>query len=111
MGVGGSDNVIAQDLPLFIAFAVLAAYTYSSGLRAPALIAFVKDFLIYLVIIVATVWMAWKVGFGGALVAETFRTVIDMQPRRPGPRFLAALRARPSSRAEPTDRTALKSPA
>src|SRR6266516_7325944 len=29
-GVGGSNNVIARDLPLFIAFAVLAAYTYSS---------------------------------------------------------------------------------
>jgi SSS family solute:Na+ symporter len=64
MGIGGSDNAFLRDLPLFIAFAVLAAYTYSSGLRAPALIAFVKDFLIYLVIIVATVWMAWKVGFG-----------------------------------------------
>jgi solute:Na+ symporter, SSS family len=64
MGVGGSDNVIAQDLPLFIAFAVLAAYTYSSGLRAPALIAFVKDFLIYLVIIVAVVYIAVKIGFG-----------------------------------------------
>jgi solute:Na+ symporter, SSS family len=64
MGVGGSDNVLAQDLPLFIAFAVLAAYTYSSGLRAPALIAFVKDFLIYLVIIVAVVYIAVKIGFG-----------------------------------------------
>jgi solute:Na+ symporter, SSS family len=64
IGIGGSGNAFARDLPLFIAFAVLAAYTYSSGLRAPALIAFVKDFLIYLVIIVATVWMAWKVGFG-----------------------------------------------
>jgi solute:Na+ symporter, SSS family len=64
MGVGGSDNVIARDLPLFIAFAVLAAYTYSSGLRAPALIAFVKDSLIYLVIIVAVVYIAVKIGFG-----------------------------------------------
>ncbi|HSV65752.1 MAG TPA: sodium:solute symporter family protein [Mycobacteriales bacterium] len=64
IGIGGGDNALARDLPLFIAFAVLAAYTYSSGLRAPALIAFVKDFLIYLVIVVATVWMAWKVGFG-----------------------------------------------
>ena len=64
MGIGGSDNVIARDLPLFIAFAVLAAYTYSSGLRAPALIAFVKDFLIYLVIIVAVIYIAVKIGFG-----------------------------------------------
>src|SRR5664279_2387743 len=46
VGVGGSGGVIAQDLPLFIAFALLAAYTYSSGLRAPAVIAFVKDALI-----------------------------------------------------------------
>jgi SSS family solute:Na+ symporter len=64
IGIGGADNVIARDLPLFIAFAVLAAYTYSSGLRAPALIAFVKDFLIYLVIIVAIVYIAVKIGFG-----------------------------------------------
>jgi SSS family solute:Na+ symporter len=64
MGLGGSGNVLARDLPLFIAFAVLAAYTYSSGLRAPALIAFVKDTLIYLVIIVAIVYVAVKIGFG-----------------------------------------------
>jgi SSS family solute:Na+ symporter len=62
IGLGGSGNVIAQDLPLFIAFAVLAAYTYSSGLRAPAIIAFVKDGLIYLVIIVAVVYLPSKVG-------------------------------------------------
>lgn len=43
-----SSNWFIRDLPLFIAFAVLAAYTYSSGLRAPALIAFVKDSLIYI---------------------------------------------------------------
>src|SRR6266550_8963750 len=57
MGIGGSGNTVAKDLPLFIAFAVLAAYTYTSGLRAPALIAFVKDFLIYLVIIVAVIYI------------------------------------------------------
>ena len=61
-GLGGGDNVIAKDLPLFIAFAVLAAYTYSSGLRAPAVIAFVKDILIYLVIIVAVVYLPGQVG-------------------------------------------------
>ena len=62
IGVGGSGGVIAQDLPLFIAFALLAAYTYSSGLRAPAVIAFVKDALIYLVIIVAVIYIPSKVG-------------------------------------------------
>ncbi|HEX8779758.1 MAG TPA: sodium:solute symporter [Nocardioides sp.] len=61
-GLGGGDNIFAKDLPLFIAFALLAAYTYSSGLRAPAVIAFVKDILIYLVIIVAIVYLPGQVG-------------------------------------------------
>jgi SSS family solute:Na+ symporter len=61
-GIGGGGNKLAQDLPLLIAFAVLAAYTYSSGLRAPAVIAFVKDTLIYLVIIVAIVYLPSQVG-------------------------------------------------
>jgi SSS family solute:Na+ symporter len=70
MGLGG-NNVLARDLPLLIAFAVLAAYTYSSGLRAPAMIAFVKDGLIYLVIAVAIVYLphalgGWDTIFGAA---------------------------------------------
>jgi SSS family solute:Na+ symporter len=47
---------------LIIAFAILAAFTYQSGLRAPALIAFVKDALIYLVIIVAVIYIPYKLG-------------------------------------------------
>jgi solute:Na+ symporter, SSS family len=64
LGIGGdpTSNWLVRDLPLFIAFALLAAYTYSSGLRAPALIAFVKDFLIYLVIIVAIVYIPTRLG-------------------------------------------------
>ena len=62
VGLGGGDSVIAKDLPLFIAFALLAAYTYSCGLRAPAVIAFVKDILIYLVIIVAIIYLPGQVG-------------------------------------------------
>ena len=61
-GLGGGDNWLAKDLPLFVAFALLAAYTYSSGLRAPAVIAFVKDILIYIVIIVAIVYLPSQVG-------------------------------------------------
>jgi solute:Na+ symporter, SSS family len=49
-------------LPLLIAFVILAVYTYQSGLRAPALIAFVKDILIYLVIIVAVFYLPAKLG-------------------------------------------------
>ncbi|MGH3424674.1 MAG: monocarboxylate uptake permease MctP [Nocardioidaceae bacterium] len=62
MGLGGGSNWFLKDLPLFVAFAVLAAYTYASGLRAPALIAFVKDTLIYLVIIVAVIYLPTQLG-------------------------------------------------
>ena len=78
MGIGGrGDSWLARDLPLFIAFAVLAAYTYSSGLRAPALIAFVKDTLIYIVILAAVIYIpmqlgGWDAVFGNA--KESFDT-------------------------------------
>src|SRR3954454_8017108 len=55
MGVEG-------EWPLIIAFVILAIYTYNSGLRAPALIAFVKDALIYLTIIVAVIVIPAKLG-------------------------------------------------
>src|SRR3954464_4960756 len=64
-GFGGSGGWFVKDLPLFLAFAVLAAYTYSSGLRAPALIAFVKDILIYVVIIVAVIYLPHQLGGWG----------------------------------------------
>jgi SSS family solute:Na+ symporter len=69
IGIGGGDdaNWFEKDLPLFIAFAVLAAYTYSSGLRAPALIAFVKDALIYIVIIVAVIYLPTQLGGWGGI--------------------------------------------
>ncbi len=38
------------DIPLLIAFVILAAYTYTSGLRAPAMIALVKDVMIFIVL-------------------------------------------------------------
>ena len=84
-GLGGGDNVLAKDAPLFIAFAVLAAYTYSSGLRAPAVIAFVKDILIYLVIIVAIVYLPGQVGgwdaiFGAAQDKMGAANPIDSKP-------------------------------
>jgi len=53
---------VPTDWALIIAFGILAAYTYQSGLRAPALIAFVKDSLIYLVIIVAVIYIPYKLG-------------------------------------------------
>lgn len=55
MGIGG-------EWPLLVAFLVLAAFTYSSGLRAPALIAFVKDTLIFVVVFVAVIYIPYKLG-------------------------------------------------
>ena len=71
-----SSNWFIRDLPLFIAFAVLAAYTYSSGLRAPALIAFVKDSLIYIVIIVAIIYIPSQLG-GWGNIFETVQNSFD----------------------------------
>jgi SSS family solute:Na+ symporter len=63
MGVGASSsNTFVKDLPLFVAFLVLAIFTYVSGLRAPALIAFVKDTLIYLFVIVAVFYIPTRLG-------------------------------------------------
>jgi SSS family solute:Na+ symporter len=53
---------ISGHLPIIVAFTVLAAYTYSSGLRAPALIAFVKDSLIYLVVLAAIIVIPIQLG-------------------------------------------------
>ncbi|WP_431323234.1 monocarboxylate uptake permease MctP [Rhizobium sp. YTU87027] len=50
------------EVPLSIAFIVLALYTYSAGLRAPALIAFVKDIMIYIVVIAAVALIPSKLG-------------------------------------------------
>lgn len=54
-------------LPLIIAFIILAAFTYTSGLRAPALIAVVKDMLIFITIFAAIVIIPAKLGGYGAI--------------------------------------------
>ena len=66
MGVGSSSgNAFVKDLPLIIAFVILAAYTYLAGLRAPALIAFVKDTFIYVTVIVAIIYIPGRLGGWG----------------------------------------------
>jgi SSS family solute:Na+ symporter len=84
IGVGGGAHSgwVSKDLPLFIAFAVLAAYTYSSGLRAPALIAFVKDFLIYLTIIVAVIYIPTRLGGWSHIFNVAHHTLTT--PAKPG---------------------------
>ena len=53
---------VTGELPLLAAFVILSLYTYSAGLRAPALIAFVKDLMIYIVVLVAVVYVPMKLG-------------------------------------------------
>jgi SSS family solute:Na+ symporter len=77
MGINGSG--IVGHLPLLVAFVILAVYTYQSGLRAPALIAFVKDILIYLVIIVAIIYLPSKLG-GWSAIFDAADAKFDKTP-------------------------------
>ncbi|WP_210572363.1 monocarboxylate uptake permease MctP [Streptomyces sp. GESEQ-4] len=88
MGVGGGEdtNWFIKDLPLLIAFGVLAAYTYSSGLRAPALIAFVKDALIYIVIAVAVIYIPIKLGGFDDIFAKASAAFSQTNPATGAPR-------------------------
>ena len=65
MGLGALG--IGRETPLIVAFVILALYTYSSGLRAPALIAFVKDAMLYITVIAAVVIIPIKLGGYGAV--------------------------------------------
>src|SRR6185437_4361330 len=58
------------DLPLIIAFIILAAFTYTSGLRAPAMIAVVKDVLIYITVLAAIIAVPIHLGGYGAVFAK-----------------------------------------
>ena len=76
MGVKG-------DLPLVVAFLILAAYTYTSGLRAPAMIAFVKDTMIYITVIVAIVVIPMHLGGYGNIFA-TAGAALQTHVPKPG---------------------------
>jgi SSS family solute:Na+ symporter len=68
-GMGVSGTGYTGDLPLVIAFIILAAFTYSSGLRAPASIAIVKDILIYITAFAAVVVVPIELGGFGKIFA------------------------------------------
>jgi SSS family solute:Na+ symporter len=67
LGVSGTGFM--ADLPLLIAFLILAAFTYSSGLRAPASIAIVKDILIYITAFAALIVVPIQLGGFGKIFA------------------------------------------
>jgi len=55
IGIGG-------DLPLTLAFGVLAFFTFSSGLRAPALLSILKDILLVLTVLMLVLWFTVALG-------------------------------------------------
>jgi SSS family solute:Na+ symporter len=63
---------ISGHTPLVVAFIILAAYTYQSGLRAPALIAVVKDAVIYVTVVAAIAVVPAKLG--------GYRAIFDAVP-------------------------------
>jgi len=71
-------------LPLIIAFIVLAAFTYTSGLRAPALIAIVKDTLIFVTIFAAVVIIPARLGGYGAIFASVPQEKLLLAPPAAG---------------------------
>jgi solute:Na+ symporter, SSS family len=68
--MGIETSGLGGDLPLIIAFIILAAFTYTSGLRAPAMIAIVKDTLIYITVIAAIIAVPIHLGGYGAVFAK-----------------------------------------
>jgi solute:Na+ symporter, SSS family len=71
LGIGG-------DLPLTLAFGVLAFFTFYSGLRAPALLSILKDILLVVTVVVLLVWFTvalggWQHIFGVAIASFAHR--------------------------------------
>ncbi len=69
IGIPLSTNIggVNVDFPLIIAFLILAAYTYTSGLRAPAMIALVKDVMIFIVLFATIIYIPIKLGGFGPI--------------------------------------------
>src|ERR1700676_3759734 len=67
--MGIETSGLLGDLPLIIAFVILAAFTYTSGLRAPAMIAVVKDTLIYITVLAMVIVIPIELGGYGKMFA------------------------------------------
>ena len=66
--------------PLVIAFAIVAAFTYTSGLRAPAIIAVAKDLLIYITVIAAVIIIPGELGGFAKIFAAVPKTKLLLAP-------------------------------
>jgi SSS family solute:Na+ symporter len=72
------------DLPLIIAFVILAAFTYTSGLRAPAMIAVVKDALIYITVLAMVIVIPIELGGYHKMFAAVPAAKLLLAPPKPG---------------------------
>lgn len=74
ISIGG----FSLEIPLIIAFLILAAYTYTSGLRAPAMIALVKDLMIFIVLFATLIFIPIALGgFGNIFSAVHAKAVAN----------------------------------
>lgn len=85
----GMQTIIAAlglpgHIPLILAFAVLAGFTWTTGLRAPAMIAIVKDLLIYLTVITAIIVIPIELGGFGAIFAKISPAKLLLAVPKPG---------------------------
>jgi SSS family solute:Na+ symporter len=81
----GMREVIAAlgvngEWPLVAAFVILAAYTYTSGLRAPAAIAIVKDTMLYIMVLAAVIILPAKLGGYGHIFATAGAALATHKP-------------------------------
>jgi len=84
----GMEVVIAQmgvpiEASLIIAFGSLAIYTYIGGIRAPAVVAIVKDVCIWLVVLVAIIYIPIKLGGFDVIFhkAHAYALTTPLQPQ------------------------------
>src|ERR1700719_4688540 len=79
-GLGFVGEGWVGDPPLLIAVLLLAAFTYSSGLRAPAAIAIVKDVLIYATAFAVVVVVPIELGGYGKIFAAVPSAKVLLAP-------------------------------
>jgi solute:Na+ symporter, SSS family len=80
MGFGGMRQ--GSEIALIVAFVILALYTYTSGLRAPAMIAFVKDIMIYIFVFAALIVIPPQLG-GFAAIFDAADKAFQAKPAVP----------------------------
>ncbi len=83
----GIEIVLAQmgipvEMSLILAFLILAIYTYTSGLRAPAMIAVVKDICIWIVILAVFVVFFIRYGGPGAIFSAVPHHLLLLAPEQ-----------------------------